>query len=351
MAAALWLDSRSFRAAPGSISARYIRESTEKSYQAYVNSLNLFFASLPLERIHLGHLRQYQEARVSGAAPFIRFRRPQDAKPHKLADGSEIPAKGPTPCPASPKKANQELCILKMIMRRAGCWQGELDEFFEPFAEDEPEVPRALTPEEQQRWLDVAAYNSRWAVVFWYSVLAFETSMSTNEMRSLRIGDVNLAHRLVCVPAAGAKNRYRQRTIPIVSGQGLWAVEQLLCRAGDLGAKEPQHYLFPFRKPPADYIPARPMTLSGIKRGWEDVRHASGLTWFRPYDTRHTAITRWAEAGVAPEIIRARAGHVSPRMMLHYTHISEAAQRRALESAPGFGPQPERAPFYVRRRA
>ncbi len=38
--------------------------------------------------------------------------------------------------------------------------------------------------------------------------------MSTNEIRSLRLGDVNLHHGIVNVPDEGAKNRYRARTIP-----------------------------------------------------------------------------------------------------------------------------------------
>src|SRR3954471_17616515 len=73
-ASALWLDSRSM--IPGSIAGRFIKENTEKSYRAYIDSLNLFFANLRLEKIHLGHLRQYQEARLTGAPPFIRKRRP-----------------------------------------------------------------------------------------------------------------------------------------------------------------------------------------------------------------------------------------------------------------------------------
>lgn len=333
-AAALWLQSRSFNAVPGSVSARYIRKTTEVSYAQYVGSLNLFFSELRLEQIHLGHLRAYQEARVTGAAPFIRKRRPN----------KNVVA---APCPASPKKANQELSILKMILRRAGCWTPEMDEFYEPFSVDQSEVPRALTPKEQLRWLDVSLLKPRWHLVYWYSVLAFETSMSTNEIRSLRIGDVNLQHRILTIGAVGSKNRYRQRTIPLHTASVLWATEQLLARAEDLGAVHPQHFLFPFRRPPAPFNPELPMTVSGMKRLWEEVRSASGIKWFRPYDTRHTAITRWAEGGIPAETIRAMAGHVSDRMMRHYTHISDTAKRRAFEALPKIGPASVRAPFYV----
>src|SRR3569833_2355776 len=119
-AAEQWITSRSFRV-DGATQARYLRKPTELSYRAYIRSLNLWFGETPLNKIHVGMLRGYQEARVQGLAPFIRYRRPQDAKA-RVVGGVIIPAKGKTPCPASPKKVNQKLTILKMILRRAGCW-------------------------------------------------------------------------------------------------------------------------------------------------------------------------------------------------------------------------------------
>lgn len=360
VAAKLWLESRSFRGVPGAVTARYIREKTENCYGQYVETLNLFFAQLPLEKIHLGHLRQYQEARFSGAEPFVRYRRPQDAKPRTLKGGTVLPPIGKQPCPAKPKQINQELCILKMILRRAGCWTEEMDEFYERLDEGISDIPRALTPEEQGRWLDVARMKERWWVVWWYSELALATSMGTNEMRSLRIGDVNLAQGIVSVPGSGAKNTYRARTIPLITAESKWAAEQLLKRAHDLGARAPQHYLFPFRQqcnpksnPDApDFDPTRPMTVSGIKKPWNEVRSASRLTWFRAYDTRHTALTRWAESGMDIPMLLALAGHVSLRMLRHYVHIGNAAKRRAMEAAmgqtpPRFSSMPESTPFYV----
>ena len=271
---------------------------------------------------------------MAGTEPFIRKRRPNK---NVQADR----------CPAGPKKVNQELSILKMILRRAGCWTEEMEEFYEPFREDATDVPRALLPEEQKRWLEIALMRERWWIVYWYSQLAFGTSMGTNEIRSLRVGDVNLMHRIVNVPSAGAKNAYRARTIPITSADTLWAAEQLVARARDLGACSPMHFLFPFRRPPADFDPTRPMTVSGIKKPWEEVRAASGLRWFRPYDTRHTALTRWAESGMDAATLMSLAGHVTPRMMRHYVHISEGVKRAQLGSVPRIGPASVTVPFYM----
>lgn len=327
--ARLWLESRSVAATPGAISARYIRPNTEHSYEQYIRSLNLFFAEIPLEKIHIGNIRAYQQARTTGAPPFIRKRRPQD--------------KAAKPCPASAKKINQEITILKMILRRAGCWTAELEEYYEPLVEIESDIPRSLTAEEQRLWLDVSRQEERWHLVYWYSVLAFGTSMSTNEMRALRIGDMDMYHRIVTVPWVGAKNKYRQRTIPLQTADVLWACEQLLQRAKDLRATEPQHYLFPFRKNPQPFDPTRPMTVSGIKKSWNEVRSASGLTWFRPYDTRHTAITRWAEYGMPIEVAMSMAGHVSRKMHDHYRHIGQMAQRKLLDRVSVYSDMAENA--------
>jgi integrase len=52
----------------------------------------------------------------------------------------------------------------------------------------------------------------------------------------------------------------------------------------------------------------------------------------RWHDNRHTLITDLAESGAGDETIRQIAGHVSPRMLKHYSHIRMAAKRVALES-------------------
>lgn len=357
-AAAIWLESRTLSQLAAK-KGRIIKHTTEKSYDRYLRSLGLFFGSLRLGEIHLGHLREYQDARLIGAAPwFVRFRRPQDAHPRKLRDGTFEPAKGPQSCPVQPKKVNQELSVLHMILLRAGCWTEEMAEYYEQLGEDEAELRRVPTPYEQEKWLNIAASRLEWAIIYWYSVVAFDTSLGTNEMRSLRIGDVNIAHRTVSVPAPGAKNRYRQRTVTIDSAAALEGFQQLLARARDLGAVDPMHFLFPFRPRGSrnrftgengDFDPTTPMTVTGLRKPWEAVRRAAHMDWFSMCDTRPTALTRMAEAGVRPEVMRAKAGHVSERMMRHYIRIYEGVIRQQMQQVQNFGPEKCYAPVYVMR--
>lgn len=343
-AAKFWLKSRAISATPGAVSARHIRQTTENSYQQYIDSLELFFRELQLEKIHLGHFSEYQQRRLGGEEPFIRKRRKQD--------------KEAKPSPVAPKKVNQELGTLKMILKRAKLWTPEMEEFYEPLPEEDSGLPRALSAAEQQLWLDCARINPRWAVVYWYSTLAFATTMGTNEMRSLRLGDVNLQHRIVMVPREGAKNRYRERTIPLRSAEAVWAAEQLIERAKDLGAAGPIDYLFPFRASRGHFDATKPMTVSGIKKDWNEVREKTGLTWFTPYHTRHTAITRMAEAGINIATIMSYAGHMNRQTTYHYTHVSEAVQQRELDKLEAMkkpprsdaGPAYQSPPFYISSR-
>lgn len=318
-AAEIWFTARAAQPAEGRVSRRYMKLNTSKSYAQYIRSLNLYFGDIALEKITLGNIIEYQEARLNGDPPFIRKRRPN----------SNVEAAS---CPASPKKVNQELCIAIKLLKRSGCWPEEMDEDYETLIEDESDIPKALTMDERQHWLDTAMSKPEWELVHWYSILALETSMGTNEMRALRIGDVNLHHRTVRVPPHGAKHRERIRTIPLISGDVLWAAQRLLDRAKELGADSPLHFLFPFRKMPYPFDPSMPMTVSGIYGRWGEVRKASGLKSFTPYHTRHTALTNWAEGGMRIEEMMALAGHLSPKMTRHYARISEGALRKSLEN-------------------
>jgi intergrase/recombinase len=65
---------------------------------------------------------------------------------------------------------------------------------------------------------------------------------------------------------------------------------------------------------------------------WRSLRHKAGLDGLRFHDLRHTFLTQMAEAGVPEDVRKSIAGHLTKRMLDHYTHIGMAAKRRALES-------------------
>lgn len=345
-AASAWLDQCTSPSNPGTVSGRYIKENTEVSYRQYCESLALFFATMPLGTIRPENMRGYQRARLAGADPFIRRRRPHEE---------------PAPSPVKAKKVNQELAILRRIMIEGGAWTEELARQYRRLLEDdEDDTPqRALEPDEQELWLRTAASKEEWQIVHWYSLLGIGQTLGTNELQWMRVGDVNLFHQATAVAGKGVKGPGRKRSISILTAEALWAAEQLLERAKQCGSTSPQHYLLPFRILPYtryEWDPTRPMSTSGIKREWQEVRVATGLLFFRQYDLRHTGGTNLAREGWRPEMIRARMGHLTEKMRQHYTHISDAAQRRehervtTLRFAPRkFEPRAERQIGFERR--
>jgi integrase-like protein len=65
---------------------------------------------------------------------------------------------------------------------------------------------------------------------------------------------------------------------------------------------------------------------------WRALRDAAGLQRLRFHDLRHTAITELAEMGVADHVLESITGHLSRRMLEHYSHIRIDAKRQALDA-------------------
>jgi hypothetical protein len=63
----------------------------------------------------------------------------------------------------------------------------------------------------------------------------------------------------------------------------------------------------------------------------------SPLHGLRFHDLRHHAITELAESQASERTIMAIAGHISPRMLEHYSHIRMDAERKALDAISGRG--------------
>lgn len=136
------------------------------------------------------------------------------------------------------------------------------------------------------------------------------------------------------------------------------ALSRLLERATSLNTNRPEHYVFPACENVID--PTRPQKswrtswhklvketarregreaacdalhagqrLRGALCAWKQA--AAPTVGLRFHDLRHQAITEMAEAGASDATLMAVAGHVSRRMMEHYSHVRMAAKRDVLE--------------------
>jgi integrase len=74
-----------------------------------------------------------------------------------------------------------------------------------------------------------------------------------------------------------------------------------------------------------------------VRSAWRALTKKAGLVGLRVHDLHHSAITDLAEAGVAPEVMKSIAGHVSQKMLEHYMHIRTKAKVRAVAALGGTG--------------
>jgi integrase len=191
---------------------------------------------------------------------------------------------------------------------------------------------RALSADEQARLLRVMAQRDDWLWIYYYTVLALRTCASTCELRGLRLKDIDLEHHTIRIGPEASKNKFRNRTIPLVSEDALEAIRWLMSRARRMGAIDSDHYLFPFGVGHSHIEqpdPSRPMSKYNISQNFQPIRAKASLPYLRPYDLRHTAITRMAEGGIPIATIMGFAGHVSQKMCEHYTTVSMQAKREA----------------------
>jgi integrase len=106
------------------------------------------------------------------------------------------------------------------------------------------------------------------------------------------------------------------------------AFEALLKWAGRFPNAEPTHYVFPWSDE-GRVDPTRPT--NGWRTAWEKARKRAGVN-LRFHDLRVTCITKLAEGQASDQTIKAIAGHVSQRMLEHYSRIRMDAKRRALDA-------------------
>lgn len=75
--------------------------------------------------------------------------------------------------------------------------------------------------------------------------------------------------------------------------------------------------------------PSRPT--KGWRTAWRNALKRAGFRC-RFHDLRHTAISKLAEGQASDMTIMAIAGHVSKKMLEHYSHIRMVAKRAAVDA-------------------
>lgn len=271
--------------------------------------LRFFGASTRLKSIRLGRIREYQQAR-----------RKQTSRTMKRL--------------VSARSVNYELHLLRSVMSYAGCWSADLDAGYKRLRQMKSKIGRAASKEQLTRIFAEAKKNDYWQVAMYCAAVAVGTGCRGCEIRTLRIGDIDLEGSKIKVRAEIAKNRSARE--PLLMALAEWGLRQLLLRAQALGATEPHHYLLPLNVSKSRKLAKvtdkkwdvdRPMT-TWVK-SWRKLMVASDMKGFRFHDLRHTFRTLGAEAGVPLEVMMAQLGHMDRETSLEYVHIQQRALQRA----------------------
>ena len=276
--------------------------------------LRAFFGTTPLTKISADTIGQY-----------IAHRKQQDAANRTL---------------------NMELGILRRILKRAKRWQ-LMAEDVKPLPERH-NIGRALKPDQKLKLQKVAASKPEWQIARLAATMALNTTMRACEIRGLQWRDVDFMERTLTVRIS--KTVAGERVIPL--NANAWAaILELRERAKLFFATEPEEswYVFPHgegqgpvtrpkNRPGPDRVTVKPdptKPMSTWRTAWRKITKAAGLPGLRFHDLRHHAITELAESVTSDQTIMSIAGHVSPRMLAHYSHVRLDAKRKALDALSG----------------
>jgi integrase len=236
-----------------------------------------------------------------------------------------------------PRTVNMEGQLMRSILKHHDQWK--LDGKYQPLPEPVSETGRSLTPAEEVRLIDTAKSRPEWAVAYHGTMLENETGMRGVEVRNLQMKRINLMAAEIHLQKSKTKGGVR--TIPL-NTDALESAKQLIIRAQNFGANQPDDYLIPalvntvierrngttvrVRR----YDPTRPT--KGWRTAWRKLTEKAGLKGLRGHDLRHSWVTSHAEIGTPQSVLEAQAGHLSKRMSDHYKHISEKAARKASDA-------------------
>jgi integrase len=252
-----------------------------------------------------------------------------DIKPQHIATYQRMRQKEE----AAGRTINMEVSAMRQILRAQGRW-AHFDGKVKMLRENQ-EIGRALTADEVHR-LDAAARRSRSRSLPVAITMLRYTGMRVSELRTMRWRQVDFLGRTVKVGKAKTKSS-EGRLIPLNEG----AFNTLLEWRALFDDPLPEHYIFPSERygfagdgahktgkvSVYDIDPSRP--IGSWKVAWTACRKTAGVTC-RLHDFRHSFVSALAEAQVADSTLMALTGHMSKRMIEHYSHVRNQAKREAV---------------------
>jgi len=244
---------------------------------------------------------------------------------------------------ASNRTVNMEVSTLRMMMKAARLW-GPISQDIRMLPERH-DVGKALTPDEEKRLLD-ACRKSPQPALYTAVVIFCNTGLRNAELRCARWSQVDFLKAEFQVGRAKTAGS-EGRIIPM-NQTALAALKEWRSRWSDA---KPETYIFPAEKlmfkgagtpekgvmTAYDVNPRKP--LGAWKRAWSTAKKQAGVEC-RIHDLRHHFISALAQTQTPDATIQAISGHLSRKMLEHYSHVRLDAKRRAVASLDTMAAQP-----------
>jgi integrase/recombinase XerD len=194
--------------------------------------------------------------------------------------------------------------------------------------EEKQHQPKTLTKDQVQQLLD-ACTNQRDRLLV---RLLYESAVRVGEALALWVEDIDMAENRLHVRDRGElengaeiKTIHAPRSIDVSSD----LIDEIVAYVGraHTAAVQTNHLFIKLHGSHA----GQPLTYPDVDGLFRRLRGKTGLV-VTPHRLRHTMLTRLAELGWQPELLRERAGHASFQQTYQtYVHPSQDALRRAWE--------------------
>jgi integrase len=256
----------------------------------------------------------------------------------------------------SGRTTNMELTLLRQVLKRAKRWSMIADDVSN-LPESQNVVGRVLTHEQKLHLFQTAASKAEWDAAYCAAVIAVNTTCRKVELLTLRWADVDLFTRALSIERS--KTEAGHRLIPL-NDEAMAAFARLRKRAAFASGGTPEHFVFPacengvfdFEHHQKTFRTSwRTLVKAAAKRAGDKAAklaveseadpEAARLNAVKPFqrfrfhDLRHQSITEMAEAGIPEAAMQSVAGHLSKKMLDHYSHVRMAAKRSAVEALGG----------------
>jgi integrase len=277
----------------------------------YLDAYKLRMKAVPFAEYALGHLTQHLGKQM---AIEVTEKTVKDYQTARLKEK------------AAPKTINEEVgFLLRLLGEQGDSIRAKLRRQKALKLPTRSEIGKAYTPEEKGFLYDEAK-KRRSKAIYPALVLTLHCGLRDKELRHLQWGRLHLREAYLAV-AESKTDAGSGRTVPL----NALALEVLKAYSNWYREKfedlKPEWFVFPAGRPqPTD--PTKPCT--SFKTVWRMIKSKAGVKG-RWHDNRHTFVTGLAESGEASDqTIMDIAGHVSKRMLKHYSHIRMEAKRRAV---------------------